>query len=492
LAWSVAIGAVCVGNLVANALVHLAIRATGGRPTKSQILEVLGLSTMASAVNASLALLAVIMYELRPAAALLVLLPMAVLYGAYRAYLGQKQERSRLEALYEITRVLHASPQIDVALDAAATRTHDLFGVERVDILLLDQTRHGRVYLTTVNTTGTLRAMAPVEMSADHEFLPWLYGLQEAVVLAEYPPLPTTPLPARQVMAAPLVAESGPIGVIVAADPLADVGGFGDADSRLLEAIAGKISVSLRNGRLEDSLAELTLLKERLEEQVRSKDRFIATVSHELRTPLTTVLGLSHELGERRAAFSDRELDEIVSLIALESTELSHLIEDLLVGARADIATLALRSQLVNLEDELEMLVQGHSRQNLVSPVRIAWHTARGSVWADPLRLRQIVRNLLSNASRYGGEDIWIEVEGTKDYVTVAVVDSGDGVGQAFEMRIFEAYERAHVDGQAQPGSVGLGLSVSRKLAELMGGSLVYRRAADNTRFELVLPVQAS
>ena len=113
-------------------------------------------------------------------------------------------------------------------------------------------------------------------------------------------------------MAAPLTTDSGCIGAVIVTEPLSDVGGFGPSDVKLLGAVAGKVSVSLQNGRLEDSLDELTRLKERLEDQVRSKDQFIATVSHELRTPLTTVLGLSHELGERRPEFSDGELDEVI------------------------------------------------------------------------------------------------------------------------------------------------------------------------------------
>lgn len=89
--------------------------------------------------------------------------------------------------------------------------------------------------------------------------------------------------------------------------PLADIANFEDSDVKLLEALASKITVSLENGRLEDSLAELTQLKEQLEDQVRPKDQFIATVSHELRTPLTTVLGLSQELQLNRSSFADHE-----------------------------------------------------------------------------------------------------------------------------------------------------------------------------------------
>lgn len=486
--WFVAITAVGMGNVGSNALVHLAIRATGGRLSKEQISAVLVLSTLGAAVNASLALLAVTLFELRPAAAWLASLPVAVLYGAYRAYIAQKQEKYRLESLYEITRVLHASPQIDVALEAAARQAIQIFEAERVDILLLDQKEQGRVFQTTIDTEGTVRAMTAIGLLPEHDLYGWLRRIDGPQVLSERPPIPNARLSSDEIMAAPLTTDAGVIGVVVVTEPLSDVGGFGGSDAKLLGALTEKISVSLRNDRLEDSLEQLTRLKERLEDQVRSKDQFMATVSHELRTPLTTVLGLSHELEERRSAFSEDELDEVISLIANESSELSNLIEDLLVGARADVATLALHPCFASIRDELETVTEGHAYQSERDPVETKHTSRREKVWADPLRLRQVVRNLLTNATRYGGENIWIELEDRKDKLVITVVDDGEGVPELLKSRIFEAYERGHDSHATLPGSVGLGLAVSRRLATLMGGSLDYRRVDGQTRFELILP----
>ncbi len=488
LGWVAAIATVAAANVVANALVHLAIRAAGGRLTKEQLSEVLLLSTLGAAVNASLALLAVTLFEMRPSAVWLAFIPIAVLYGAYRAYIGQKQERYRLESLYEVTRVLHASPQIDVAIEAAAAETIKMFEADRVDFVLIGQPGRGRVLQTTIDSDGPIRSMARVGLLPEHDLFGWLEALHESCVLTEMPPIPNASLRSDEIMAAPLTTDTGTIGALVVTEPLSDVGGFGLSDVKLLGALAAEISVSLQNGRLEDSLQELTRLKEQLEDQVRSKDQFIATVSHELRTPLTTVLGLSHELGESRGGFSEDELDEIVSLIANESTELSNLIEDLLVGARADVSTLALHPQFVSVNDELSSVIDGHTHQTGAEPVAVTCNTRRDKLWADPLRLRQIIRNLLTNATRYGGDQIWVEVQDRKDHVVISVVDNGQGVPVDFENRIFEAYERGHDSEIAKPGSVGLGLAVSRRLADLMDGTLEYRRAGDTTRFDLVLP----
>ncbi len=489
LGWIAAVTAVAAGNVVANLLVHMVIRVTGGRLARREIIEVLALSTAGAAVNSSLALLAITLFEIRPAAVWLALLPLAVLYGAYRAYVGQRQERSRLESLYEITKVLHASPQLDTAMEEAAVNTQQMFEAERVDILLFNHGDDEWLYQTTIEANGPVRVMSPVGFAPGNRLIEWLSKLEKAQILDEPLPLPNTTAPGNDVIVAPLTAKTCGIGAVIVSDPLSDVGGFGPADVRLLDAVAGRISTSLRNGRLEDSLTELTRLKERLEEQVRGKDQFIATVSHELRTPLTTVLGLSHELGERRRQFSEGEIDEIVSLISNESTELAHLIEDLLVGARADVSSLSLHPQLMDLETELSVVVQGHAYQTAGAPVDVVYLTSQQKVWADPLRLRQIVRNLLTNASRYGGEKIWLEVNDRDGLVVITAFDDGRGVPVNLEQTIFEAYESGHDRAvRAEPGSVGLGLALSRRLAELMDGSLGYLRRDGCTGFELALP----
>ena len=133
-------------------------------------------------------------------------------------------------------------------------------------------------------------------------------------------------------------------------------------------------------------------------------------------------------------------------------------------------------------------MVDGHAHQIGQERIDVRRTSAREKVWADPLRFRQIVRNLLTNANRYGGEEVWIEVGEREDQVVIAVVDNGNGVPPRLASRIFEAYERGHETSSAQPGSVGLGLAVSRRLAGLMNGTLEYHRADGLTRFELSLP----
>ena len=107
---------------------------------------------------------------------------------------------------------------------------------------------------------------------------------------------------------------------------------------------------------------------------------------------------------------------------------------------------------------------------------------------ADGLRTRQIIRNLLTNATRYGGTSIRVEIDVQDGVGKLTVLDDGQGVLGMDEDRIFDPYYRSRSD-VAVPDSVGLGLAVARQLARLMSGDLVYRRQDGWTRFELSLPL---
>ena len=228
--------------------------------------------------------------------------------------------------------------------------------------------------------------------------------------------------------------------------------------------------------------------RDALEELVRSKDELIASVSHELRTPLTVVHGLAQELDTGLARFSVLEQKEFISLIAQQSAEVAHIVEDLLVAAQADIGKLPVHSDTVDLRGQLESAISAGG------DVAIAVETNDGAdsvAFADGTRVRQIVRNLLSNAQRYGGPHIEMRCGVAGAIAWLEVADDGDGIPDEDAAAIFEPYQRSH-NAVGQPSSVGLGLTVSRKLAELMGGRLTYRYESGWSIFRLDLPAAGS
>ena len=216
-----------------------------------------------------------------------------------------------------------------------------------------------------------------------------------------------------------------------------------------------------------------------LAQQLRDRDQFVASVSHELRTPLTSIMGLTEELVARPDDFDLAEQAELLEIIASETRDVVDIVEDLLVTARAEAGQLHIVSEPCDLTAEMRRVAD-----------LLGGATSGGEVvWAvgDPGRLRQVLRNLLSNAHRHGGPDIRMEVRSEADTAVFEIRDDGDPIPPENRERIFEAYERAAQ--YSVVGSVGLGLHVARLLARLMGGDLTYRHDGADSIFRLVLPV---
>jgi len=223
--------------------------------------------------------------------------------------------------------------------------------------------------------------------------------------------------------------------------------------------------------------------RQRLEDLVESKDRFVASVSHELRTPLSAVLGFAEELRTNAGSFRADELTGMLELIADQSQEMADMVEDLLVSARADIGKVSIDLQDVYLRSQAEtVLASIASSEKSIQVVG-----GRGKVWADPSRTRQIIRNLITNAVRYGGDRVTVEAVEGEQRTVLTVTDDGPGVDPAQWESIFEPYQRAH-EAPTQPASIGLGLTVSRQLARLMDGDLVYGYGERGSVFTLTLP----
>ncbi|MDH4307355.1 MAG: HAMP domain-containing histidine kinase, partial [Acidimicrobiia bacterium] len=209
--------------------------------------------------------------------------------------------------------------------------------------------------------------------------------------------------------------------------------------------------------------------QERLEALIASKDQFVASISHELRTPLTGVVGFAHELASHWHAFTADEARELVDLILEQSEDVANLVEDLLVVARSDIERIRLHPEELNLR-----------QQAFIAAGRLAGTAAvlfegHGTAIGDAVRVRQVIRNLVTNAVRYGGPRIRIRIAQEFEVVHLEVRDDGPGIPEESVELIFEAFQSAH-DVPTQPGSVGLGLWVAKTLARLMNGSLDYRR----------------
>ena len=219
---------------------------------------------------------------------------------------------------------------------------------------------------------------------------------------------------------------------------------------------------------------------------MRSKDEFLASVSHELRTPLTAVVGFTELLRDSGGSLDVSEQEAMIDCIAREALDIANIVEDLLVVARAEIGELTVVRIPVDVGAEIANVLEARSES--VTTVEVIDETEEGREGrGDAARLRQILRNLIDNAGRHGGERIQVHITGSNGVVRILVRDDGPGLSAEQWERIFEPYSRAYPP-DGQPASLGIGLTVSRQLARLMDGDLTYRYDGAWSIFELTVP----
>jgi signal transduction histidine kinase len=227
-------------------------------------------------------------------------------------------------------------------------------------------------------------------------------------------------------------------------------------------------------------VTELRSTQRQLEAHLKSKDRFVASVAHELRTPLTAVVGLANLLVDGQ--LDEQDLAEIHQTIASQSNELAGLIDDLLVIARGDLSEVKVVMEPVDVSTEAAAVVKGHDWT-----AQVALDLEPAPALADPKRLRQIIRNLVSNAIRYGGASVEVTTRSEGSLAILEVADDGPELSPADRERMFLPYERIRQE-NVPSGSIGLGLAVARTLAGLMGGTLDVTRTNGRNVFRLMLP----
>ncbi len=229
--------------------------------------------------------------------------------------------------------------------------------------------------------------------------------------------------------------------------------------------------------------AELEIRLEAERQLSKARDDFIANASHELRTPLTSIYGLAQLLAED-PTLTDMGRD-MMGLIITETSDLNRMVDDLLTTARLAAGQLRFEPEEVQVADEIELMIGTFERNG----ANIATNVAPAVVKADRLRQRQVVRNLLSNATKYGGPDLQLTGRIENNNYLWRISDNGDGVPQELQDRLFQRFIHQLSFQQAVAGGVGLGLSIVKSLAEGMGGSVGYERENGWTHFEVRIPL---
>jgi len=217
-----------------------------------------------------------------------------------------------------------------------------------------------------------------------------------------------------------------------------------------------------------------------------AKDDMIGNLSHELRTPLTGILGFALSLEE--AGFEDPEFAaEMNSYVVRDASDLNRMVEDLLVAAKVDNEGLNFSPEDMDLEREVDQAMVAYR----TSEMNITKSLEPTNVHADRLRSRQMIRNLISNADKHGGQNLTIRGRSGGGRYLLEFIDDGKGVSEELSSKLFTRFVH---DGDAPitTGSVGVGLSVAQALATGMDCTVSHRQEPGQTIFTVDFPQATS
>jgi two-component system, sensor histidine kinase ChiS len=251
--------------------------------------------------------------------------------------------------------------------------------------------------------------------------------------------------------------------------------------------------LEIKNELLEKYSQDLESKNVSLERLDRMKDEFLANTSHELRTPLTGIIGIAESLMDGASGVLSESTRRNLDMIVSSGRRLSNMVNDLLDFAKMKNEGIELNVRAVNLYRSVDLIVSlsralvGEKHVEIKNSVSEIFPRVR----ADDNRLQQILYNLVANAIKFTDQG-YVEVTATHNNVMaeITVSDTGIGISQNRIDEIFVSFEQADAPDTRRYGGAGLGLSISRKLVELHGGSIrVESEEGNGSRFCFTLPL---
>lgn len=400
--------------------------------------------------------------------------------------------RAEVQTQYEFSRALSAELDVQTILqkttDAVTVLTGAKFGAFFHNVVGVDQESY-RLYTlsgacretfaelgmprNTPLFEHTFQGKAPLRI--DDVLRDYRYGK-----VAPHFGLPQGHLPVRSYLAVPVVPRTGEVlGGLFLGHPEPSV--FGERAERVALGVATQAAIALEHARLFErvgrELAQRRQMEQQLREGERRKDEFLATLSHELRNPLAPIRTAASVL-----ATTERDPEAIraaAAIIARQSSHLTRLVDDLLDVSRISCGKIELRKQHVDvaslIQEALEAVQPLCDQRTLELCVSLPEQTI--FIEADPVRIVQVIGNLLHNACKYSvhGGTVRLNIERQGDQCLIRVRDHGSGIPPDELSRIFDLFSQVEPSNSRAPGGLGIGLSLARSLAEMHGGGIEAR-----------------
>ncbi|MCK4864486.1 MAG: PAS domain S-box protein [Gammaproteobacteria bacterium] len=256
------------------------------------------------------------------------------------------------------------------------------------------------------------------------------------------------------------------------------------------------IEITLNSMTIDDTIMYTCIVRDITERKrvEKMKDEFVSTVSHELRTPLTSIRGALSLVLSGVLDHSSEKTHELLEAAGRNTERLMHLINDILDMQKIEAGQLEYSFSQIDLMDTIEKSITdnlSYAKQYHVN-IQLADKVDNIIVKVDPLRLAQIMSNLLSNAAKFSRKSstIYIHITIENKFAKISVVDTGEGIPEEYFDKIFSKFSQYDASATKEKGGTGLGLAISKQMIEAMGGSIDFTSTfGQGTSFNIYIPI---
>lgn len=239
-----------------------------------------------------------------------------------------------------------------------------------------------------------------------------------------------------------------------------------------------------------EAAQKLKVQNKKLVERDKAKDRFFALTSHEIRTPLSSIIATAQYVHDGFAD-SEKEVKEYVDVILEEGKHLLNIINDILDYSKIQSGKIDMNIQQLDPVELLNTRVSHMKKLALAKGVKISLENIQTELcYFDSTRLAQVIDNILHNGIKFNKENgqLVIKNQISEKFMTITIADSGQGIAKSQQHRVFNEFETIENIRNHHVGT-GLGMPISKKLIELMGGSISFRSVEGRgTTFQITIP----